>query len=79
MKSYEVHLIETESDIELADLAGLTDGIDTYECANCWEAIGALEDGTFEPYVITLTYKDDGYSVCIECSAPVIEPEVDEL
>lgn len=79
MKSYEVHLIESAADIDLAEIAGLNDGVDTYECANCWEAIGELEDGTFEPYVITLTSEDEGYSVCIDCSAPVISPEVDDL
>lgn len=74
-----MHLIESEADIELAEIAGLNDGVDTYECANCYEAIGSLEDGTFEQYVITLTHNDEGYSVCIECALPVVEPDTDEL
>lgn len=79
MKSFEVHLMESEADLDLADVAGLSDGVDTYECANCWEAIGTLEEGPFRTFAIVLTYNDEGYSVCIDCVQPVVEPEVDEL
>lgn len=79
MRSYEVHAIERETDLDLADLAGLTDGVETEECANCWEAVGTIGDGSFEPFVITLTDEDEGYAICAKCSAPVIEPDTGDF
>lgn len=70
-----MHAIERETDLDLADLSGLTDGVETSECANCWEAVGLLEDGSFEPFVITLTEEDEGYSICVNCSGPVTDPD----
>lgn len=78
MNSYEVHEVRNEADLHLAELAGLTDGVDVDECANCWESVGTMDNGSFEPFVITITYKDEGYSICGDCADPVIGPYSDD-
>lgn len=78
MNSYEVHEVRTDADLYLAELAGLTDGVNIDECANCWEMVGPMDDGSFEPFVITITQEDEGYSICGDCADPVISPYSDD-
>jgi hypothetical protein len=77
MKSFELHLIRGEHDVELAILAGLMERehVPT-DCANCTDEVGPLV-GEFYSYAFILSDEEE-WAVCIDCAASVLEPEGDD-
>jgi len=75
MQHIEIHVIESDRDIDLAVECGLLDGpFDIDPCEHCDEEVGAL--GVFEPFVIVLN-GDDQKTLCYECALPLFDPSPD--
>ena len=77
MRHIELHVIETDSDIQLALFAGVlsTDQLAITECDVCDETIGySTETDSFEQFVVVLE-ADIEYSICTDCASPIIETE----
>ena len=76
MRHLEVHVIETEQDIDLAIQAGLLTGsqLDHSYCAECDESVGhSLEVGNFIPFSVVLDSDDNSWPVCSDCAGPVTD------
>jgi hypothetical protein len=74
MRHIELHLIETDADIDLALLSGIltADQLDSTECAECGEEIGSSEyDGSFLQFAVVLD-EDTQCAICVECASPVL-------
>lgn len=72
MQHIEIHVIESDRDIDSAVECGLLDGpFAIRPCEHCDAELGAL--GTFHPFVIVLN-GDDEWTLCYECSFPLFEP-----
>lgn len=77
MQHFEVHLVETESDIDLALQSGLltVDQLDNSECADCATRVGHAS-GSFETFAIVINEFDEDWALCSECSSPLVEGPV---
>lgn len=73
MQHFEVHLIETEYDIDLALQSGLltVDQLDTPNCSECDNSVGHAS-GSFEMFAIVIDENDSDWPLCTECVGPLI-------
>jgi len=73
MQHFEVHFIETELDIDLGLQSGLltVEQLDASECAECSNLLGHSAD-SFESFAIIIDENDRDWSLCSECSGPLI-------
>lgn len=72
MKHIEVHLIESNRDVDAAVGCGLLDGPFAIDpCEHCGDEVGAL--GQFHPFVVVLD-EDDQWTLCYECALPLVDP-----
>lgn len=72
MQHIEIHVIESDRDIDSAVECGLLDGpFDIDPCEHCDEEVGVL--GNFHPFVIVLN-GDDQWILCYDCSLPLFNP-----
>jgi hypothetical protein len=76
MMHIEIHVIQTDRDVDAAVQCGLLDGpFEVEPCHNCDAEVGSL--GDFEPFAIVLDETDDPWIVCYDCALPIIEPVLD--
>jgi hypothetical protein len=76
MRHLELHVVETEQDIDLALQSGIltVDRLDMTTCFECDEPIGYnLELDGFEPFVVVIDDTDSDWALCLDCSAPVLD------
>lgn len=81
MRHLELHVIETEHDIDLALQAGLLelDRLDATECVECGVSLGYSDrTAEFEPFTVVIDESDTDWSLCLECASPVIDGELFE-
>jgi hypothetical protein len=80
MMILELHVLLTESDSRLADVADLPTVQTTDRCDHCRTLIG-FADANFIGYALALTETDAGdeqyWYVCLSCAAPVVSPTHD--
>jgi len=73
MRSLEVHLFETEDDVDLALQSGtaLPEQIASNDCTECDGPVGysGLE---FEPFVVVIDENDQDWAICVTCAGPII-------
>jgi hypothetical protein len=74
MRHLEVHVIQTEQDVDLAMQAGLVtaDQLNYTLCAECAEDIGHTTLG-FESFAVVIDETDRDWAVCLECASPLID------
>lgn len=74
MQHFEVHLLETESDIDLALQSGLltVDQLDNAECADCGNAVGHSA-GNFESFAVVIDEFDQDWATCSDCASSIVE------
>lgn len=77
MRSIEVHLIETDDDIDTALASGLLEiaDLDATECSACSELVGHVRD-RFIPFTLNLDEADIPWFTCVTCAQPILEPEI---
>lgn len=78
MRSIEVHLFETASDVDTAVHSGLVDApsdFDNVECAACAEQCGEV-DGLFHQFALLLDERDVFWFACYVCLEDVLDPRV---
>lgn len=73
MKNIELHLMDSNGDVDLGVQAGLIELTDTHDpnCANCSEDVGPI-GASFYPYVVALD-DESQWVVCEECASPVLD------
>jgi hypothetical protein len=81
MRSIEIHLLETASDIDTALLNGLLlpSQVNGLRCAACADDVGHVSGGLadevyFESFAVLLDERDEAWFVCHSCLEEVIEP-----
>lgn len=74
MRSIELHVMETDTDLDSGVLAGLLDNdeLDGVECSACYEDVGHV-NGVFYAFAVVLDDVDQWY-VCTSCSSNVLNP-----
>lgn len=74
MRHLELHVLETETDIDLAIQAGLLNGeqLASAECAECGELVGHDSSG-FIGFAVVIDETDTDWTLCLECVAPVVD------
>jgi uncharacterized protein with PIN domain len=70
MRHIEMHVIETVSDLSLAELAGL-DVFPDDRCEKCSELIADLDHGKFRPFIALLDDESEWF-VCTTCAAGIL-------
>jgi hypothetical protein len=75
MRHLEVHVIETEHDIDLALQAGLVTAgqLSHSECSDCADLVGHAGE-SFSPFVVVIDEYDFDWAVCSDCASSVITP-----
>lgn len=81
MRSIEIHLLETASDIDTALLNGLLlpGQVNGLRCVACSEEVGhvsglSVELVSFQAFAVLLDERDEAWFVCYDCLEEVIEP-----
>jgi hypothetical protein len=76
MRSLEVHVFETDRDIDLALHAGvvLPEQVARTECVECADPIcySGQADG-FCPFVLIIDENDQDWALCEECASPIVD------
>lgn len=76
MRSIEIHVIESDEDLDLGLISGLLeveDLTDVIACSACQEDLGdAVDDLEFVEFAILLDHERRWF-MCIECSAIVLD------
>jgi len=76
MRSIELHVINTASDVDSAIRNGLAEPeeLDVAECAACSDEVGHV-DGAFLAFVLMLDERDAPWFICYACVEDVIDPQ----
>jgi hypothetical protein len=82
MRSIEIHVLETASDVDTALLNGLLlpSQVNGLRCSACADDVGHVsgrsvtEDVYFESFAVLLDERDESWFVCTACLEEVIEP-----
>ena len=81
MRSIEVHLIQTASDIDTAIRTGLLEPaqVNGLRCAACGEEVGHVSGpladyASFEEFALLLDDRDIAWFVCYGCAEDVLDP-----
>lgn len=74
MRSLEVHVFETETDLDDALRSGvaLPEQLAMTECQECEELTGICDFG-FEPFVVVIDENDRDWALCYECASPMLD------
>lgn len=75
MRSLEVHVFETERDIDLALGAGivLPEQLASSRCIECADGIGYSSTGpVFGSFVLVIDENDQDWLLCHECASPIL-------
>jgi hypothetical protein len=80
MRSIEIHLLETASDVDTAIRIGLVEPLqlEVAKCAACSDDVGHV-DGVFATFAIAIDERDVPWFVCYECLEDVVDPIAIEL
>ena len=76
MRAFEVHVLDTPSDIDLAIKAGVLEPhrLDYSSCSECEESIGHITlQETFEPFCVVIDADDNDWVVCVDCASPIVD------
>lgn len=75
MLHLEIHVLETEEDLDLALQSGLLtiSQVNGTECSDCGTELGYASLDGFESFAVIINEHDQDWHVCTECAAPVIE------
>lgn len=72
MRSLEMHMFETERDVELAIRSGivLPEQLASSRCIQCTEGVGYAGPG-YLPFLLVIDENDQDWLLCTECAGPV--------
>jgi hypothetical protein len=75
MRSLELHVIETASDVDDAVTAGvlLPENLVETECSDCSEGVGYSGIEEFAPFSVVIDENNRDWVLCTECASPVID------
>lgn len=75
MRSLEVHVFETETDLDNSIRAGivLPEQIARTECSECEEPISYSTGDSFCPFVLIIDENDQDWSLCEDCASPIVD------
>jgi hypothetical protein len=76
MRSIEIHLLETASDVDTAIRIGLVEPLqlDVAKCAACSDDVGHV-NGAFSTFALALDERDVPWFLCYECVEDVVDPQ----
>jgi hypothetical protein len=76
MRSIELHVIESASDVDTAIRNGLAEPeeIDLAECAACSDEVGHV-DGLFLAFALLIDERDVPWFICYACLEDAIDPQ----
>jgi hypothetical protein len=76
MRSIELHVINTASDVDTVIKNGLAEPeeLDLAECAACSDEVGQV-DGLFHAFALLLDERDEPWFACYACLEDVIDPQ----
>lgn len=74
MRSLEVHVLESETDIDLALSSGvlLPEQMVMTDCSDCDGRVG-YGAASFEPFVVVIDEHDQDWTVCADCARPIVD------
>lgn len=73
MRSLEVHLFETERDVDLAIKSGtaLPEQIASTKCIDCGDVAG-YDHEDFRPFILVIDENDQDWILCCSCAGPIL-------
>jgi len=73
MRSLEVHLFETERDVDLAIRSGtaLPEQIAITRCIDCSDPAG-YGAGEFQAFILVIDENDQDWILCCDCAGPIL-------
>lgn len=74
MRNLELHVFETDTDIDEAVQSGLLypESLHGIECLSCSTEVGNTEAVGFTPFSYVIDDEDREWFVCLECSEPML-------
>jgi hypothetical protein len=74
MRSLEVHVFETDTDLDSAVRAGvvLPEQVARTECMQCEDPI-CFSSAEFSAFVLVIDENDQDWTLCEECASPIID------
>lgn len=74
MRSLEVHVFETEQDIDLALEYGiaLPEHLANNRCIQCFDGVGHQPDHEFRSFVLVIDGIDHDWLLCQDCASPIL-------
>jgi hypothetical protein len=74
MRSLEVHVFETDNDLDNAVKAGvvLPEQIAITACADCGESV-CYTDDDFCPFALIIDENDQDWILCEDCASPILD------
>lgn len=77
MQHLEVHVIESETDIDLALQAGVltVDQLGHTQCLECATGVAYSGEDGFAAFAIVINEHNQDWSVCMQCAGPMVDQE----
>lgn len=74
MRSLEVHVFETETDLDIAVRSGVIppEQVAKTECVQCESPI-CFSSAEFTSFILVIDENDQDWSLCEECASPIID------
>ena len=76
MRSFEIHLFETGSDLELALQGGIVtpERVASTTCSECEEFVAySGEPDKYIPFALTIDEDDHDWVLCVDCASPILD------
>lgn len=76
MRSFEIHLFETGSDLELALQGGIVtpERVASTTCSECDESVAySGEPDKYVPFALTIDEDDHDWVLCVDCASPILD------
>ena len=75
MRSLEVHVFETDTDLDNALRAGivLPEQVARTACVECGQPICFSSSAPFCPFVLIIDENDQDWTLCEDCASPIID------
>lgn len=75
MRSLEVHVFETDTDLDNALRAGivLPEQVARTACVQCGESVCYSGASSFCPFVLVIDENDQDWMLCEDCASPIVD------
>lgn len=77
MQHLEIHVIETETDIDLSLQAGIltVDQLGHTQCVECATGVAYSGEEGFAAFAVVINEKNQDWPLCMQCAGPIVDQD----